>query len=175
MRLTLDWLYRISGVIAVVLLILIGALTVAQMVARLFGSNVPSADDFATFSMAGSLFMGLAYTYRAGGHVRVLSLRRWLASPARRWLEVACLAAAAATIGWLMWYTLDMIGSSYQLNERSIGMIPVATWMPMTSMLAGLLVMLVAVLDDLVTVLKGGRASYAEEEEKEGLPSVTAE
>jgi TRAP-type C4-dicarboxylate transport system permease small subunit len=175
MRTWLDRLYAAAGVLAILLLIAIGVLTVAQMVARLLGSNVPSADDFATFAMAGSLFLGLAHTFRSGGHVRVLTLRQALPPGGRWWLEIACLAGAAATLAWILWFTQDMIRSSYLLNERSIGMIPVPTWIPMCTMFAGMLVFLVAILEDLVVVARGGRASYANEEEKEGLPSVHAE
>lgn len=175
MRIWLTRLYACARVPAILLLIAIGGLTIAQMVARLFGSNVPSADDFATYCMAGSLFFGLAYTYRAGGHVRVLTLRQALPPRGRNMLEIACLVGAAATLVWILWFTQDMIRSAYAINERSIGMIPVSTWIPMTSMFIGMLVFLVAILDDLAVVLRGGRASYAHEEEREGIPTVTAE
>ena len=172
MRQTLDWIYRISGAISVVLLALIGLLTVAQMAARVFGATVPSADDFATFCMAGAIFFGLAYTYRAGGHVRVLSIRDRLSPPARRWLDALSLAITSLSLGWLMWYTQDLIVTSYRMNEHTIGLIPVAMWIPMISMLAGLLVMFIAVVDDLIVVLSNGRPSFASAVEKDDQPSV---
>ncbi len=175
MRNLLDRVYAVSGVLGILLLVAIGGLTVAQMIARLFGSNIPSADDFATYCMAGAIFFGLAYTYRAGGHVRVLTLRRALPVAAGRALEVICLIAAAALLLWILWFTQDMIVSSYRINERSIGMIPVPTWIPMSAMFVGVLVFVIAVLDDLIAVLQGGRTSYASEEEKDGLPPVSAE
>lgn len=175
MRKTLDWIYRVSGAAAVVLLILIGVLTVAQVAARLAGTIVPSADDFATFSMAGSIFLGLAYTYRMGGHVRVRVVQQWLPPVARRWIEAGCLATATAMLGWLMWYTQDMLRTSHALNEHTLGLIPLPTWMPMSFMLAGLFVLFLAVADDLVTVLANRKPSYAAAEEKEGLRPAAAE
>ncbi|MEI8632394.1 TRAP transporter small permease subunit [Vibrio sp. PP-XX7] len=41
------------------------------MVGRWFGVIIPSSDDFAGFLLAASSFLGLAYTFRAGGHIRV--------------------------------------------------------------------------------------------------------
>lgn len=154
MRASLDWVYRVSGAISVVLLILIGALTVAQVVSRMLGSNVPSADDFATFCMGGSLFFGLASTHRAGGHARALAVRDMLPQSARRWLELGCLAVMTALLAWLAWYTLDLIITSYGLNERTLGLIPIPIWIPMLSMLIGILVMAVSGIDDLVVALK---------------------
>lgn len=175
MRKALNWIYRISGWVAVLLLIAIGVLTVAQVAARLAGTIVPSADDFATFSMAASIFLGLAYTYRLGGHVRVRLVEQRVSVSVRRWVEAGCLGTATAMIGYLLWFTLDMILSTYQFNEYTLGLIPIPKWIPMMFMLLGFLVLLIAVLDDLVVVLLNGKPSYAAAEETEELPSVIAE
>ena len=45
-------LYGASGVLAVICLVMIGVFTVLQVGARLLGTIVPSADDFAGFCMA---------------------------------------------------------------------------------------------------------------------------
>ena len=175
MRRTLDWIYRISGPVAVAFLISIAVLTVAQVAARLAGTIVPSADDFATFAMAGSIFLGLAHTYRVGGHVRVLTVQRRVPVRLRRWMEAGCLGITAASLAYLLWYTVDMIMSSSQLNERTLGLVPVPTWIPMTFMLVGFLVLFLAVADDLVAVLLNRKPSYAAAEETEGLPPAIAE
>ncbi|MCL4182400.1 MAG: TRAP transporter small permease subunit [Burkholderiaceae bacterium] len=157
MRASLDWVYRISGAVSVVLLILIGALTVAQIVSRLLGSNVPSADDFATFCMGGSLFFGLASTHRARGHARALAVRDMLPKPAQHWLELGCLMVMIALLAWLAWYTLDLVMTSYGMNERTLGLVPIPVWIPMSSMLIGILVMVVSGIDDLVVALRTGK------------------
>ena len=54
----LDAVYAASGAAAVGFLILIAVLTIAQMLGRLIGKPVPSADDFAGFCMAGAVFLG---------------------------------------------------------------------------------------------------------------------
>ena len=175
MRKKVDWIYRISGWLAVLLLIAIGVLTVAQVAARLAGTIVPSADDFATFAMAASIFLGLAYTYRLGGHVRVRLVQQRVSAPARRWIEAGCLATAAAMIAYLLWFTLDMILTTYQMNEYTLGLVPIRKWIPMSFMLMGFLVLLVAAADDLVAVLLQRNPSYAAAEETQALPSVMAE
>lgn len=175
MRKTLDWIYRLSGVAAIVLMIAIGVLTLAQVAARLAGSIVPSADDFATFSMTASIFLGLAYSYRFGVHVRVRLLQQRVAPAVRRWIEAGCLGTAAAMLGWLMWFTLDMIGTSYSLNEHTLGLIPIPKWIPMTFVLVGLLVLFLAMADDLAAVLRHGKPSYAAAEESEKLLSAVPE
>lgn len=175
MRSILDSIYKVSGAAAVVSLIAIGVLTLAQVLARTAGTIVPSADDFATFAMAGSIFLGLAHTYRAGGHVRVLTLQRRIPKTARRWVEAVCLGSALAVLAYLLWFTVDMIATSKQLNEHTLGLLTVPTWIPMLSMLIGVAVLLVAVADDFVVVLRNGEPSYASAESAEGLPPTSAE
>ena len=88
MRKALDTLYAASGVAAVLFLILIAGLTLAQIVGRLIGKPVPSADDFAGFCMAGAVFLGMTHTLRSGGHIRVLTLLTRIAPGARRGFAV---------------------------------------------------------------------------------------
>ena len=164
-RRALDFVYAASGVVAVCSLVLIAVLTLSQVIARAAGTLVPSADDFAGFAMAGAVFSGFAYTLRVGGHVRVLTLLAELSPGPRRAMEAVCAGTAAATVAYLAWYTAEMIATTRQLGEFTIGLIPVPKWIPMLLMLAGLLVLLVALVDELVRILRGARPVYAAHEE----------
>ena len=165
-RATLDALYAASGAAAVLFLILIAGLTLAQMAGRLLGRPVPSADDFAGFCMAGCVFLGMTYTLRSGGHVRVLTLLARLAPGRRRVLEIVCAATSAAIVGTLTWYAGDMLLVTRSAGEYTLGQVPVPKWIPMTFMLTGLVVFLIALLDELVRVLRGEKPIYVMREEE---------
>lgn len=171
-RKSLDTLYTGSGVLSVMFLMLIALMTLAQVAARPFGLVVPSANDFAGFCMAGSVFLGLTYTLRIGGHIRVRTLISWAGPRSRRGLELLCAASAACLIGYLVWYTGDMIITSHRMGEYTIGLVPVPKWIPMLLMFVGLLVFLIALLDDFVLLLHGGTPSYilCEETAEKQLP-----
>jgi len=175
MRGVLQGLYRASGIAAALLVAAIAVLTLAQVAARLMGQIVPSADDFATFSMAGAIFLGLTATYRAGVHIRVEGVLQRVALPARRALELFSLVVAAASTGYLAWYTLDMVITTYTFKEYTLGLMPIPKWLPMSSMLGGMLVFLVALLDDLVVLLAGGTPSYAQARAAAGPIGAAAE
>ena len=172
-RRTLDAIYAGSGALAVAFLVMIAVLTVAQVCARLMGTLVPSADDFAGFCMAGAVFLGLAYTLRAGIHIRVLSVLSHLRPGARRVLELCCAGLAVVTVGELVYYTFDMILTSRQLNEYTIGLIPVPKWIPMLLMLTGLSVLLLALVDSFVQLMQRKTPSYMmrEEEQANSIPA----
>jgi len=173
MRHVLDAVYKGSGALAVTFLVMIAILTVAQVCARLMGTLVPSADDFAGFCMAGAVFLGFAYTLRAGIHIRVLSVLSHLSPGARRGFELACAGLAVVTVGELVYYTVDMILTWRQLNEYTIGLIPVPKWIPMLLMLAGLSVLLLALLDSFVQLLRRKTPAYMvrEQEQANSIPA----
>jgi TRAP-type C4-dicarboxylate transport system permease small subunit len=168
LRRTLDGLYAASAVLAVLFLVMIGVLTAAQMASRLLGFSLPSADDFAGFWMAGSVFMGLTYTLRVGSHIRVLTLVTRVGPLSRRALEIFCVVIAVAIVSTLTWYVVDMILVTRRLGEYTLGLVPVPKWIPMLLMFAGLLVFLIALVDALVVLLRGGEPSYMTREEESG-------
>ncbi|MGE0313748.1 MAG: TRAP transporter small permease [Lautropia sp.] len=175
MRSALDGLYRISGVLAVGCLVMIAVLTLSQVGARLLGTIVPSADDFAGFCMAGAVFLGLTHTLRAGAHVRMLVVLQRLGPANRRRAEVLCAGMGAAIVGVLLGYTANMILTTHRLGEMTLGLVPIPKWIPMLLMLAGLLVLFVALIDECVRVLGGSEPVYAERDAREALPSAMAE
>jgi TRAP-type C4-dicarboxylate transport system permease small subunit len=160
MRKFLDWLYTGSGVLAGVFLVLIAALSLAQICGRLLGFAAYSFDDFAGFCMAASSFLGLAHTYRRNEHIRVALLIDRFSGGTRRVLETLCLTASTFLIGYFAWYATDMVLTSYQIDDVSQGLVAVPLWLPQGGMALGLAIITIALLDDLITVLTRGTPSY---------------
>ena len=160
MRRALGFLYAASGGLAAFFMVLMAALVVAQIVARLIGMHVPSADDFARLSMAASAFLGLAFALRSGGHIRVTLLFERIPGPARRVLEIANLAIATAVSGWFAWSAGETTLDSWRFIEYTIGEIPIPKWIPLAGMTLGIALVALAFLDDLVEVLRGNTPSY---------------
>lgn len=160
MRKLLDWLYTGSGILAGVFLILIAVLSLAQICGRLLGFAAYSFDDFAGYCMAASSFLGLAHTYRRNEHIRVALVVDRFSGGKRRLLETLCLTASTFLIGFFAWYATDMAWTSYAIDDVSQGLVPVPLWVPQSGMALGLLIMSIALLDDLVAVLTGGTPSY---------------
>ncbi len=169
MRKSLEWLYLGSGVFAGVFLILIAVLSLAQICGRLLGFAAYSFDDFAGFCMAASSFLGLAHTYRRNEHIRVALVVDRFSGGKRRLLETLCLTASTFLIGFFAWYAIDMAWTSYAINDVSQGLVPVPLWLPQSGMALGLLIMSIALFDDLVAVLAGGTPSYLAAEQSKKI------
>ena len=161
MRALLDAVYKASGIAAGLCLVAIAVLSLTQIVARMFGSTASSFDEFAGYALAASSFLGLAYTLRAGEHIRMsLGIDR-LRGGARRGVEILCLVATAGVVGYFAWATADMTVTSYQLDDVAQGLVPVQLWIPQSTTAIGLWILLIALLDDLVATLRGRDPSYA--------------
>ena len=161
MRALLDRLYKLSGALAAVFLAAIAALILAQIIGRFFNVLVPSANEFAGFSMAASSFLALAYTFRAGGHIRVTLVILRLPEGARRAFELGSLSVATALIAFFAWHTVLLVLDSLKYDDLSDGLIAIPLWIPQAGMAAGLVVLAIALLDELVQVLRGRTPSYA--------------
>ena len=162
MRRKLFLLYRGCGVLAALFLVSIGVLLVAQIVGRLFGVLVPSANELAGFSMGAATFLALADTLGSGGHIRVSLLIQRLKGKAQRAVELWCLAVGALLIGYFTVYTVVMVWESYDFGDVSPGLVPVPLWIPQLGMAVGLLVMCIAFIEELVHVWRGGVPIYTE-------------
>ena len=164
MRRALDALYRVSGVVAACCLALIACLVLAQIVGRMAGVLVPGADDLASYALVATSFLALAYTLKAGGHIRVALLLRRLPPRPRRRAEIGALALGTAITLYFAWFALELTWLSWRFGDMSQGVLPIPLWLPQSVMALGLVVFAVALIDELVLVLKGGLAGYQEAE-----------
>lgn len=167
MRYFLDRLYAASALLAVIGIFLVGALTLAQIIARLTSTFVPSAGDFAGFSMGASAFLGLAYTLRQDGHIRVRLVIERLPPDRRRYVEIASLFIGTAMIGYFAYYTCWLLYQTYIFGEYTLGIITIPKWIPMIAMPVGVVILFIAFVEDLVSVLRGGDPSYEKRAELE--------
>lgn len=160
MRRALDGVYAASAVLAAFFMVLMTALVVLQIGARLVGSQIPSADDFARLSMAASAFLGLAFALRTGAHIRVTLLLEKAPAGLQRALEIACLVLATAVSAWFAWSTGAMAYDSWRFVEYTIGQVPLPKWIPIAGMTLGVALVAIGFLEDLVDVLSGRTPSY---------------
>ena len=160
MRRALDGLYAAGAALAAIFLVLMTVLVVLQIGARLIGAQVPSADDFARLSMAASAFLGLAFTLRTGGHIRVMLVIERLPPATRHVVEILCLTAAALVSAWFAWSTGVTTYESWSFGEFTIGTIPIPKWIPLAAMTFGIALIAIAFIDDLLAVFRHEQPSY---------------
>lgn len=156
----LNRVYAAGAVLAALCMVLIGLLTLVQIVGRLAGVLIVDAGEIAGFAMAGSIFFALAHTLRTGGHIRVNLLIARLQGPVRRLVEIWCLGLTIVLSGMFAIFSVRMVIDSYTFNDISTGMMPVPLWIPQSTMAAGAILFLIALIHEFVLVLWGEQAGY---------------
>ncbi len=172
MRPFLNGLYKLSGALAAFCILSITALIFAQVCLNLvdklaslttgqaIGLTIPSYSDFTGFLLAASTFLGLAYALRAGGHIRVTLVTGLLGPAPKRWVEVVVLAVALAMVGYATYYMALLILESHEFGDKTSGMVSLPLWLVQLPVAVGLGVLTVALLDDLILVLRGRQPSF---------------
>ncbi len=156
----LDGLYAFSGALACAALVAIVLVVLVQIVGRLLGVLVPSTDEFAGYAMAASTFLGLAYTFRANGHIRVNLFVQRLPERRQRSAELLVLVLLSTVTTYFAWYCIDMTYSSYDFGDLSAGLLPVPLWMPQSVMTLGVLLFAVSAIDELIQTIRGHAPTY---------------
>jgi TRAP-type C4-dicarboxylate transport system permease small subunit len=168
LRRFLDRLYAASGALAAVCLASICALMLAQSFGREAGVLIRGADDIVSWLSAASAFLALGHTFRQGELVRVGLWLDMLGARSRWVAEIFALGLSALFAGYMAWAVVKFVFESWKFNEMAQGLIQIPIWMPQMSFVVGVLIFLVAVLDELVAVAQHRKPAYqiAEEERR---------
>jgi TRAP-type C4-dicarboxylate transport system permease small subunit len=165
MRRFLDRLYLYSGAAAAVALAAICALMLAQAFGREAGILIRGADDIVAWLCAACAFLALGHTFRNGDLVRVGVFIDRLPERLRWHFEVAALVLSSVFAAYMLWAVTRFVYDSYAFNEVAQGLIRVPIWIPQTSLVVGIAIFLVALVDELIVVLKHQKPSYQLAEE----------
>lgn len=160
LRKALDGLYIAAGWLAGLFLIAIFLLMMAMSLGREFGINLKSGDDITAWWMAAMAFLGLAHTFKSGEMIRVGLLIERLAGRTRWLFEMFSLIVAAVFTGYFAWHVVQMTLTSWRINDMSTGVLVVPLWIPQCGFTAGLIVLWIAILDELVNAALGNAPTY---------------
>ena len=169
MRRFLDRLYTASGALAALCLASIAVVMLAQAAGRELGYLVRGADDIVAWLCAATAFLALGHTFRRGELVRVGLLIDHLPPRARRVFALGALTIALVFVGYMLYAVLLFVYESWKFHEVAQGLIQIPIWIPQLSFAAGTLIFFIAVLDEFVVAVRGGKPAYeaAEEDRRE--------
>ena len=151
----LENLAKACGVLAAVFLVVLALVILAQIIGRMFGWLIPSADDFAVWAMASSVFLGLPYAMLHGDHIRVTLVLQVLPKSLHYGYEILATLFALVVSVWGAYYCIIFVYESFIYNELAPGMVPVPMWMPQLGMPIGLVLFSLMLVRRLVMCVRG--------------------
>lgn len=167
-----ERLYLLSGYSAGSCIVIIMLIILTQILGRMLGFIIPSAEDISGYLLAASIFFGLAYTFKEGGHIRVTILIRKLSPKARYIQELLVLIFGLGLALFIAWYSWFMVWESHAFEEVTQGYIPMPLWVVQIPVGLGATGLLLAVADALYTMVRGQLPDYTKHEEEIDLEDV---
>jgi len=166
MRSILDKIYLVSAIIAGSSLVLMTLLMLSQIVGRWFDIIVPSTEDFSGFLLASATFMALPYAFRSGSHIRVSLFLALIPPVIRKKIEVIVLLLVVILMAYVAWSVTLMVIETWEFEELTQGYVAVPLWIPQVPLALGLILFLIALVDDFITLLMTGSTSYLQHEDQ---------
>ena len=160
MRRWLNALYDAAGAIGACFILIVGVLMIGQSVLREFGVRTGAVNDVVAWCCASASFFAMAHAFKHGDFVRVTLLLEVVPASTRRALELVSLSIGTIAVGYLAWWACRFTYESFVFNELAQGLLPIPIWIPQSSFALGALLLFVAVLDELILVLRGHRPTY---------------
>lgn len=159
-RRVLDAVFFAAGALAALCVLAICVLILLQSAGRQLGVGMGGVNDVVAWLTAAAAFLAMAHSFRQGDFVRVTLLLEKLSDATRRRLEAAALAVASVATAYLAYWAVSFTYDSFRFHEMANGLIAIPIWIPQTSFAVGAVLLCAAVLDQLWTVLRGGKPLY---------------
>jgi TRAP-type C4-dicarboxylate transport system permease small subunit len=159
-RTFLDRLYLFAGYLAGFFLVLIFGIMMFMSLGRQVGWNIPAGDDFASWCMAAMAFLGLAHTFKRGEIIRVGVLIEKVTGRKRWALEISALGISTAFTLYFSWYAVAMTYDSWRFHDMAQGVLSIPLWIPQLGYCSGLVILSIALIDEMIHVLRGNKPTY---------------
>ena len=142
----LKSIYKFSGYVAAIFLILVAIFILTGITSRIFSFYIRGLAEYSGYCMAASSFFALAYTFNEKAHIRITLFLEKLENTKRRFTEIWCLSVASFFSGFLAFYFIKMTIISIRFEERSEGADEILIWIPQTAVAIGSSIFFICVL-----------------------------
>ena len=157
-----DFLGHVSGWLVPAMVLLVAVEVFMRYVLH---NPAMVADEFSAYMLVGLSYLGLAYTWRQGGHVRITLLVSRLPVKMAGWIRLFVLIMIFIFMVGITHAGWEMIVYARQINLRSETWLTVPLFWPQLTVFIGFLVLTLTIPLEIVRVFLKIRAGEAVEEQ----------
>lgn len=164
-------LYDYCAYAAAVFIVLIFATMIASTVLREAGVAVAGVDDVVSWMTAAAAFLAMAHTFRYGDFVRMTLVIEAVSPRMRKLMETTAITCGLVGAAYAAYWVVRSVFESWRYQEMTTGLLVVPLWIPQIAFALGAVLLFIALLDELLSVLRGATPSYvvaAEERRAKG-------
>lgn len=166
MRKSLDWLYKCSGAVAALSLLMIMVVVFGQVMLNtidfvalsLFGKSygflIPSYALFSGYALGFATFLSLGLGLRRAVHIRVTLVENTFSLRGRRY-SLTLVALIGVLMGALFTYSLaELTYQSWDWGDTASGLVRVPLWIPQLVLTVGAGIFTIAAVDTLIEMVR---------------------
>lgn len=140
----------VREVTSVMLFCMLGLVTIDVLARSIIGKTTLVSDEMSRYLLLAVVYLGLGLTQRAGRHIEVNVLKRWLPRQKRQRVEVAALVVGTLFVGYLTWLTAGTVVWNYVRDARSLTLVRTPLWIPHLFVPLGLAVFALNLVYDVI-------------------------
>ena len=126
-----------TGYLAGVSTVLILFLVCVEVISRMFGHSTQIADEYAGYLNAAVIFLGLGYSLKEGGFIRIELLYDKLKGSAFFWVKALITISALLFSAILTYFLVLHTAYAYTQDARAVSILQTPEWGPMSSVVFG--------------------------------------
>ena len=139
------WVGRVAwacGVLAAIVVVAILVIVCVETVLRQFQASLMVTDEIAGYLNAAAIFLGLAWTLREGGFIRVELLYDRAVGRLKQALRWLIVLTATAFTAITLWVCILQVIYAFDRDTRAVSIIDTPEWIPQSVMVLGVAVLL---------------------------------
>ena len=160
MRRFFDRLYLWSGYLAALFIVAICVAMIGQSILRELGVRTGAVNDVVSWFCAAAAFFSMAHAFKHGDFVRVTLVLDSVSPSFRKRLELVSLVIGSIATAYLAWSACLFTYESWEFQDVAQGMLAMPLWIPQLSFAFGAVLLWIAVVDELLLVLRGETPTF---------------
>lgn len=134
----IDRAGAMGGMCSAVCILLMTALILVETSVRVtMGSSIFIAEEYSAYLMANFVMLGLAYTLKQGGHIKVTLLYSRSGERSRRLLRFLACLLGVFMFGALTWQLFLMALDNWEFKQQSMNITKTLIYIPQTGLVVG--------------------------------------
>jgi TRAP-type transport system small permease protein len=156
----LDLASNAGGYLSAMFMVLIVVLMSLEIFSRsVLGASTLVVSDYSGYFLVALVVLGLGFTLREDGHIRIRLIRARIPESLGKWLDVSIALAAMVMTGFALRVSLSMALASQRLDMRADTIAQTPLWIPQIVIPVGLALLLIQLLAFIIRRIRSSSAT----------------
>lgn len=147
----IDMASNIGAVFSAIFMILIVCLISVEIFLRtFFNTSTLISDEYSAYMFVFVVMLGLSYTFKEKGHIRITIITSRLGKKVQKYLEIVVLFFVLAILLFSIYYSAKMVYDTYSLDMRADTIAETPLYLPQIALPIGYTIFFLQVISEIL-------------------------